>query len=348
MKRLIILLSTLGLFISVNAFASGAVPENQLVTVPMQNAGFHVGADALYYQPSSSQLDYAGLATAAGNAVANVELKDVSPGYHWGFGVNAGYHFQGTGNDMILYYTRLHTSDSDNFAADTSGGTVIITPILNPNAQGIDRAEAKAKFKYDAFDLMFGQLVNIGHRFTLHGSAGLRAAKLDSTLDATYYEDEPANPTIYTGEQTNDFRGIGPRVALDGIYNLIGGLGFNAGIGTSLLIGNQKAKLVYKTISAPGNDIQSTDTITSKSHRHIVPEIDAKLGLRYDQPIGRGVFSISAGWKVIKYIDAEQTITATASPSAPSNKARSSSTITRSSFSNMAFNGPYLGFVFKE
>ena len=66
MKRLIIFLSTIGLFISVNAFGVAvsntpvsAIPVNQLVTVPMQKAGFQVGVDALYYQPSSSYLDYA-------------------------------------------------------------------------------------------------------------------------------------------------------------------------------------------------------------------------------------------------------------------------------------------------
>jgi len=323
MKRLIIFLFTLGLFISVNAFAAVAVPANQLVTIPIQDAGWHVGAEALYLKLSNSDLDYAVSRRTVGTTIYNNPVT-VRPKYKWGFGIDAGFHFQGTGNDLSAHWEHLRTNDYNS----VTGSTVYARLLPAWLAGNYTSADARVKYKYDAVDALLGQLVDVGHRLHTHLAVGIRYADLDSSIRANYYNTYDDWVLL-----KSSFKGIGPRFALNGTYDLYRGFNFDAGVGTSLLIGSMKANgLSYRDLTS---DYYS---YTKGSIRHIVPELDAKLGLNYNHLFSKGKLTIMAGWKVINYFDAQDYLLLTGSDDPG---------VLVNSMSNICFNGPYLGFVFK-
>jgi hypothetical protein len=330
MKRLIIFLSTIGLFISMSAFgaAISSVPVNQLVTVPIQsNSGWHVGAEALYLKTSNSDLDYASVQTG-GSAIPNGPAAKVDPGYRWGFGVDVGFHFAGTGNDLLAHYERLRSSGSDSIFDQND----ILTRFIHPYYAGIySEAHAKVKYSYDAADILLDQAVNIGYRLHTHLAAGVRCADLDSNMDARYYN--PVEPSTDEAILKSSFKGIGPRFALNETYDLCKGLGIDAGIGTSLLIGSMKASN-HQSISVSSVSV----LLTRGAVRHIVPELDAKGGLSYSLMLGTGKLTIITGWKVINYFNAQDYMIYTDNSSYGNYI---------NSMSSICFNGPYAGFVFK-
>jgi len=332
MKRLLVILSVLGLVISVNAFAAAAsVPVTQLVTVPIQNGGFHIGAEALYLQASSGDLDYAIVDNNAASIMPNGYAAKVDPSYKWGFGIDAGFHFAGTGNDLSAHYERLHTTDTNAVS-----GAKIWSRFIHPSiVQSYIRANATVNYKYDAVDVLLGQLVDIGHRLHTHLAAGVRYADLNSNMDATYYSAASYDRAILN----SSFKGIGPRVALNGTYDLYRGFGFDADVGTSLLIGSMKAS---------NNQYRSSTAInylmTKGSIRHIVPELDAKLGLSYGHLFSKGKLTIMAGWKVINYFNAQDYLIYEGSGSSPPIPLAAGY---NNSMSSICYNGPYAGFVFK-
>jgi hypothetical protein len=333
MKRLLIILSVLGsvlgLAISTSAFGAGvSLPVNQLVTVPIQNAGWHVGAEALYLQPSSADLGYAMRQVIVPPVTTNYNVVAVKPKYKFGFGIDAGYHFAGTGNDLSAHFEHLRASSSSAVSGTVRSTFLIpLWPVAYNNG-----ASAKAKYKYDAVDLSLGQLVNVGKRLRTHISAGVRYAALNSSMDARYYILGFPTDTIYLA---SDFKGIGPRLAMDGFYNLSRGFGIDAAIGSSLLIGSIKSKNNTAANSAlPAPFVMNID---KASARHVVPELDAKLGVSYKRRVNVGVLSIGVGWQVMNYFDAQSRLlfVDTNSPTYVNH------------YSNICFNGPYLGFMFQ-
>jgi hypothetical protein len=102
MKRLMIVLAAVG--ISSSSFAALPMDSSpSTINVPQLDGGFVLGVTGLYMQPSASNgdLDYASVNSAVSpNSQPN--LKAIEPGYDFGWGVNLGYVFPGTGNDVNL------------------------------------------------------------------------------------------------------------------------------------------------------------------------------------------------------------------------------------------------------
>jgi len=99
MKRLSLALAAIGL--STGALAAyPAATDPTVVSVPQLPGGFFIGATGAYLQPSDSNgdLDYASVdnfAVINGTTAAfSSQVKNVEPGYDWGWGVNVGYIFQ--------------------------------------------------------------------------------------------------------------------------------------------------------------------------------------------------------------------------------------------------------------
>lgn len=231
----------------------------------------------------------------------------VEPDYDWGFRANIGYVFPCSGNDVTLAWTHFDHDDTDRvgnpgillpslsgtfnpaspFAfplgfpftvasitpvievTATAGFEGLFTPLLTIplDSTFVDLAAAKADFRVDAVDLEFGQSVNVGCNLHLRWYGGLRYAKLENKLHATYDAlDVPLTTvaadviTVVAGattatvsitatfdilanlreviNQKSDFEGIGPRFGVDASYAIgCSGFGIVGGISTSLLIG---------------------------------------------------------------------------------------------------------------
>lgn len=333
MKRLLIIFSILGVFVSSSVLAAAVCPAPKpkclYVTVPTQCAGWHVGAEALYLQPTAGDLDYA--INASGPVGATMKSAVVKPKNKLGFGIDADYHFAGTGNDLLAHYEHLQTTDSDSIG---DGRLTIADRFISPGftATPYNYANAQAKFKYNAFDLLLGQLVDVGKKLQMQMVAGLRCADLDSSINANYINLTSGTDTAYL---QSSFTGLGPRFAINGNYDVYRGFGVDAIAGSSLLIGTLSSK---NYVSAP-RITSYTIKHDKKAGRYIVPELDAKLGLSYKRSTSKGSFIIKAGWQVINYFSAQERMMWV-------DNAISSWTYTNNC-TNISFNGPYLGFVFK-
>jgi len=74
-----------------------------------------------------------------------------------GWGADVTYHFANTGHDLTWTYTHLSTNNS-NSGAETS---------------------ARVTSDYNAADFLFGQVIALGDRFSVHPFVGLRYAGID-------------------------------------------------------------------------------------------------------------------------------------------------------------------------
>jgi hypothetical protein len=271
MKRLSLALATIGLS-AATLHATAAFN----VTVPQLSGGLVVGATGLLLEPGASHgdLDYASVNN--NNSVGSngqVQTKTVEPGFDLGFGVNLGYIFRNTGNDVNLSYWHLNTNDSD--AVNAPGGNNLnsinfplnITnlnfapPFTTPFS--ITHANSQADFRLNQVDLVLGQYINVGSRLELHPFAGLRYAGIKRTLSSNYSGFNPSasanlggtgtvnvTTVLDTGvsayntvTETSDFDGIGPVAGINLELPITGGLGLQGAFSGALLVGDVDSKL---------------------------------------------------------------------------------------------------------
>lgn len=339
MKRLATALAALGL--TASAFAAlPATTDPTLINVPQLPGGFVVGLTGYFLQPSDSNgdLDYAsGNYTINANTFAS-ELRDVQPGYSYGWGANVGYIFPHTGNDVNLSYLHLGTSDYDSIAGPGPDTISSVSSDVNPFflPLGFTNANAKADYDLNQVDLTAGQYINVGCRLTLHPFAGLRWAQLDRKLNANYTGNvttivdgaSAGLPVSVTGtiiqhnaassSEKSDFQGIGPIAGSDVSYYLGYGVGIVGHADAALLIGNINSSLnlfnsangteTFSSLVPPSSTSVSTNFSTQADNiRRIVPVMDAKLGVNYTYLFNNSANSdltFEAGYQVSNYFNA--------------------------------------------
>ncbi len=191
---------------------------------------------------------------------------------------------------------------------------------------------------------MFGQKINVGHKLALHAAAGLCYARTNSEIKAYYKGENNQQGHIEVDNEnvklTSDFSGIGPRLALDGNYDLTHGFEIIGGIGGSLLAGTLDTKYSTNEITKWWDGTTwhvSTDATTrdNKSKDHIVPECDAQLGVNYTHRFANSSsLIVGAGWKITHYfnvienVDFDETNGLSMKPQ------------------DLSFSGPFLGVTF--
>jgi len=332
MKRFAFTFAALSLSSGVLA-AYPASNDSTLITIPQFPGEFFFGGSALYAQPSFTHgdLDYASLNTntvsSNNSGTFNNAIKDVGPGYDWGWGINAGFTFPNTGNDINLNYLEFNSS-AHSFVQESDGVTPTNITILG-DPYVASSGEAKAEYDLNQVDLTAGQYINVGCRLILHPNVGLRWAEVDRTMDSNF-----TNSLLFTGpsliitakssagenEQSN-FSGIGPIAALDASYYL--GMGFGAVMhaDSALLIGD----IDTKNIGARNSFVNLTFTdspefsfstveadyenFNSGNIRRFVPATDIKLGANYTYVFntansGNSDMTLELGWMASKYYNA--------------------------------------------
>lgn len=322
MKRLSLALAAIGL--STGALAAyPAATDPTVVSVPQLPGGFFIGATGAYLQPSDSNgdLDYASVDTFAvingTTAAFNSQVKNVEPGYDWGWGVNVGYIFPNTGNDVNLSYFNLDTSDTANvsgvqglFEANPVG--VVTGPVLSGELETPNQAAAKAEYDLNQVDLTVGQYINVGCRLIMHPNVGLRWAQVERTLNSGYAEVEPTGFADALGvKEDSNFSGIGPIAGLDASYYLGMGFGAVAHVDSALLIGSIDSKT--DALFLEGTTFNSTPVAAVASQlkgdnvQRIVPVVDMKLGADYTYVFNNAENSdltLEAGWMASNYFNA--------------------------------------------
>lgn len=328
MKRLVIALATIGISSSIFAALPPTTSNPNEITVPQLTGGLSIGVTGLYIQPAASNgdLDYASVNSATS---PNFQPKtaSVDSGHDFGWGVNLGYVFPNTGNDINVNYLHLDTSDKDSIAGGNITPTDFPVTFTSLIPGGITTttlsANAKAEFDLDQVDLTVGQYINVGSRLSLHPIAGLRFVDLQRKLNATY-RDSISGPGTTSGftippfsfpagvvtQEKSDFEGIGPLVGIDSSYYVGGGFGLVGHFSSSLLVGNVDSQLTA-AISTPGfptialAPIAANSISKADSNHRIVPNYDAKLGVDYTYSFNnQSNLTFEVGYQVSHYYKA--------------------------------------------
>jgi hypothetical protein len=357
LKRLSLALLALGL--SAPAFAENCV------RVPSQQGGFKVGIDALYLRPTNNDLAYATVIAAPVGTEAGFQRNAiVDPSFDWGFYAQVGYLFPCTGNDLTLGYTYLRTDEKH--AVDVRPGVTPGTgPVISllPVGSGaifgspvtFASAEGKNELDINAIDLEAGQ------RFTrcaydMRMFAGVRYANIDHTLQAVgrpFAVGSGEDNTTVTGAQQfkSEYRGIGPRLGVDGRYCLNSGFGIDGNLSTSLLVGTLDSTYRAARITTGTGPDAGVAAFQAKdgSRTRIVPVLEAKLGVDYTHIIDcrcKSSIVFEAGYQVTNYfnaVDRPRVVNAPPPAVVPAQPVLGSGFAYQGTGSDVSFDGPYVG-----
>jgi hypothetical protein len=99
----------------------------------------------------------------------------------------------------------------------------------------------------------------------------------------------------------NKYEGIGPRIGLDANYKLKENVSIFANSAATILLARRTQSESGDSYSFTGTSV-SSNVRTDRSNKSI-PELEAKLGLTYNQPLMNGSAALSAGWSVINYFN---------------------------------------------
>lgn len=329
------------------------------VTVPNQQGGFIVAANALYMRGTSSNLGYS---SAAGISYSTPETpefsttlgfnKAIDTTYQWGFDATLGYRFPGTGNDLTATWTHLgNFSNSDENTVITQRMIVQVPPTSFFTQAG------NVNFDYNHVDLDLGQKVNFGDYFTFRMFAGARWADIDETLNKNYdltpiITDDSSNdiPTnIVSTYEDFDFKGIGPQIGFSGRACLGYGFGIDVSLIGSLLVGTSDTTADINSVNYIAGVLEDSNAshLSANNIDQVVPVLDANAGLDYTYAFtncDRSYISIQGGYKTINYFDvAQNSITRTSDVGVFSLNQFETGYFLNNTASNIAFDGPYIG-----
>ncbi|CEK09482.1 Lpg1974 family pore-forming outer membrane protein [Legionella hackeliae] len=254
------------------------VPGN--VTVPCEWQGWDFGVKALYLQ-STYDVDY-GYGPYRSSDNITRYYPDVNTDWHWGFMLEASYHFN-TGNDLNLNWYHWKNDIDYSYAG-------AFTPGFNAGLYGTTRFEPQ----WDAVNLEFGQHVDFGEFKDIRFHAGIQYARIKNETRSSGYIIPGALPFYLSIDNT--FNGLGPRVGMDMTYNFGNGLAIFGNSAAAILVGDSKFNTGATILSVLGLAANGSKTT-------IVPELEAKLGAKYGWAMTQGKLTIDAGWMWVNYFN---------------------------------------------
>jgi len=193
----------------------------------------------------------------------------------WGFRLEGSYHFN-TGNDINI--------NSTTFSKSNRYETIIDLEPITGEDISVD-ASLDWKPSFNAVNFELGQHVDFGEMKNIRFHAGAQYASIKSKLSVT------DRVTQERGNFDIKFDGFGPRAGMDMSYDFGNGFEVYGNTAGALLVGSSKlANIVKSTI--------------------IVPELEAKLGAKYNYAMAQGDLIVDAGWMVTNYFNAQNVVIA--------------------------------------
>ncbi len=307
--------------------------------------------DALFMQPSGSNLHYAAQANSLPVISPNWRIHEVHPDYHFGFIVGVEGYFHSANSKMMLDWEHFHSLDSNKKHVPTED---MLGPFfeIGPDASAYKRAKGHGFFRFDEVNLDYGLAVNFGNRLKTDFFVGVSYAQIRQIIHAHFTSlDETTIKSIHTPSR---FYGVGPQFGLDFSYRIVEGFQLVGEGIASLYVGRMKNHTTYKSASpslialgiAPPNK-QRTDVST---RTQMVPGFESKLGVAYAYSFGqRFMIKAEIGYKTQIYLNAIQStdigsevVTPPVTPDVTGVYAR---TFQRT-LSNFALAGPYAAIDF--
>ncbi len=315
------LLALAALSVCGSAFAGSAgdevlppAPVEVNVTVPQQQGGWAFGLEGYWQSIENSAFQYANVLDnpALSNSFAS-KIKSVDNDHDWGGHIDIGYQAAGNADDITVGYTRLHTHDANRTSvadgnAIAGGQPQIILPGPAGNlAQNWDSAIGKQDNELDVVDFTAGRRIQVGSRVQLHPFAGIRFADIEQENRAYYGRTNLVDGAIdtLTTRDKSDFEGAGPRLGMDASFDIGKGFSVIGRIAGSLLVGDLDShRDATQAVNDNGAVVMTTEATKVDTAMRVVPEADARLGLRFDHDINPHIaFGAELGYEVENYFD---------------------------------------------
>lgn len=287
---------------AVFAGSMGPVCAPGNVTIPCEKTMWNVGAQALYLQPVYAAEGIAPRITGGGSANSNPgnwTAPQYSANWGWGFMIEGSYHY-GMGNDVNVNWYHVNNATQVSGFVKLSGDA----PAYPVRAENISIHP-----EWDAVNVEFGQHVDFGDMKSVRLHGGVEYARV-----ATGFSGLARQQTVTSGtypdayeKQHSTFNGFGPRGGIDMNYDL--GNGFSAyGNGAGgILVGSAGFN---QSITAYSGTTGAASFNGSKTT--LVPELEAKLGLKYNYNLAamgfvpQGDLVLDVGWMWVNYFNAQQ------------------------------------------
>lgn len=329
----------LGLGSTALAATATAKPSN----IPVVKEGFGLNLQALYLQPDANNLNYAVYTQPLPAPAPHWKQKNINPDYHFGFNLGAIYTFAGGHNQVQLNWMHLHTSDSDSASA-TGSASVAPPYYFGPLAQALfnSGATGKVKFDVDSLNLVADHLFNLGRYVQLAPFVGLGSAYLKQKLTANFTgENSSGDAYNITSYNTSKYLGVGPRLGLTTTAYVSHHFGIVAEVATSLLVGSMKSETSFLSQGRDNPTAVSTD-LADESSTQLVPELDGKLGLTFNETFHSGCsLAIQAGYMLGTYFNGIKQVEPTALvPNQFNNGVIAIESSSQNQY-NLDLNGPY-------
>lgn len=295
---------------AVFAGSMGPVCAPGNVTIPCEKTMWNVGGQALYLQPVYQTEGIApSLVGGGANQTTGIyNAPEYSANWGWGFMIEGSYHY-GMGNDVNINW--YHVNNATQVAGTLEGTSTFLKNTANVTAEP---ENISIHPEWDAVNVEFGQHVDFGDMKSIRLHGGVEYARVATGFNAlARYSPAPLNaaginsPDVYE-TASSTFNGFGPRGGIDMNYDL--GNGFSAyGNGAGgILVGSGGFNQTFTGGSTPGvigsyNFSQTT----------LVPELEAKLGLKYNYNLAamgfvpQGDLVLDVGWMWVNYFNAVQT-----------------------------------------
>lgn len=238
------------------------------VTIPCEKTAWDFGAQALYLEPTySNGLGYVSEVTLPGGVT---RYEDVDSKWGWGFKLEGSYHFN-TGNDLNLNWYHVNNSHTGTFPAGASIDDVPVQGnyVVDP--------------KWDAVNLELGQHVDFSDMKNIRLHGGVQYARINTSVSTN-----GIFSTTATSQENMTYNGFGPRFGGDMTYELGNGFSVYGNGAGAMLIGTSKA---------------SVANAFSISRTTMVPELEGKLGAKYNFAMPQGDVGLDVGYMWVNYFN---------------------------------------------
>lgn len=260
---------------------------------------FQIWGDYLYWKAVQEQAVIAAVIPGGIDAIitdftatpinAVIRPSVVNPRFNFssGFRIGASYNLPCANWNFDLSWTRYHnkvrtrfTEGNSIFPLNTPG--VFVAEILTGNiaAALADRLVNSWRIEYDSIDLKVGREFQYFECSSVNPWVGVKAVRIKQNHKTAFEGFEIDGIALdVSSYKKNEFRGIGPSVGVDGMWEIYSNINLSTGFSGALLCGK------FDVIQRPQVDFatNSVEVISQNNRKdRIRPMVDMFVGLDWD------------------------------------------------------------------
>lgn len=272
-------------------------------SMPKEHA-FSFGALALYMQPSfgGNGLGYSSFSNYGIDVFGNTvnsnggadNIFNVVPTWGWGFQLEGAYHF--TNNDITVNWYHLNEKVNGHLPQGT---------LFAGSASALYAGQLTLAPRWNAVNLEFGQFFHLDTCKMVRVHAGMEFAKVQNIF-TNYPQLYPVGSPLFVTTDLISYQGFGPRVGGDFSYGLLRETRIYANVAGGLLVGTAKQNVsgyTNYTTNQIGTQYYSTGNYVHTHQGIVIPELEAKLGLKYNIHTIRGNLGFDIGYLWLSYLN---------------------------------------------